>query len=96
MGEASLDVVPAARTLSHDPDEVNHVVCCRRTWDTTLCGMSAEHVPVNLSSRFICAMCLEVAMREYGGPLDDGVCPLDKTRCPDEAEIDVRISWEIS
>ena len=96
MDNDSVDVEAAARTLSHDPDEVNHIVCCRRSWDTTFCGMSGEDVPVNLASTFFCTMCLEVAMREYGGPLDEGICPIDKRPCPEEAEIDVRISWEIS
>lgn len=89
-------VVPAARELSPNPDEVNHLVCCRQTWDTAFCGMSLEHAPINLASQFICVMCLEVAIGRYGGPLDEGICPLDKTSCPDDAELDVRISWEIS
>lgn len=78
--------------LSTDASDVNHLVCCRDSWASTFCGMSTENEPINLVSDFVCAMCMEEATRQYGGPLDEGICPIDRTPCPDESEIDDRIS----
>ncbi len=81
----------ACRSLSHDAHEVNHLVCYRESWTTTLCGMSAEDMPINLASDLLCVVCVDEAVRLFRRLPEPGICPIDATSCPDESEIDDRI-----
>lgn len=78
--------------LSDDPDEVNHVVCCRRSWTVTMCGLTEEQ-PINLTSAFLCAMCIETItrLRPTWPDEEPRICPLDHRPCPPEHEVDERI-----
>lgn len=77
--------------MSLDSYEVNHLVCCRESWDVALCGIRGDKI--NITSGFICAMCLEEVERLRPGMLASGafVCPLDGSACPPDDEIDDRI-----
>ena len=84
--------------LSTDPNEINHLVCCREPWRVAFCGTDITDAHVNLRSPFVCTMCVEV-VRELLPSFDehdDPVCPRDGTPCPDEFEIDARIAYETS
>ena len=89
----SLDVETTVEIGRHDdPDEVNHLVCCRADPLVAFCGYPGDHI--NLASTFLCAMCVEEANRMRPGWMQDAVriCPIDSSRCPSEAEIDQRIT----
>lgn len=89
------NVDTAARLrLSHDPDEMAHLVCCRAPWVVALCGYRSDRVL--FESTFVCTMCVEEAERLRPNWVDEDpmLCLHEDTPCPDEEEIDERIRQE--
>lgn len=76
----------ARRELVSKPDEVSHVVCCRdEKWEKAWCGFDLREANVNAAGD-PCAMCMEVAKdlaARRGAALDEDLCPVDGTACPD-------------
>jgi hypothetical protein len=76
-------------------ESVDHLVCCRGSWDVAACGADTSREPISLIVGDACVMCLEVARRGWrelgvsgGFPSSEPVCYESGRRCPvgDEAD----------
>ena len=76
------------------PGEPDHLVCCRGSWDYTLCGLDTSGIQIIPFSNDICPDCLAEAQRRYAelGVSATGetyVCVENGEPCPHGAEADV-------
>jgi hypothetical protein len=99
LGDGSPDPMPgqltaARHSLTADPSEVMHVVCCRDDpWEVSLCGVDVSHATINFAGD-PCAMCVEEAMSRWRArrqqPLDEH-CYVDGSACPSDEWIFNRV-----
>jgi hypothetical protein len=93
--------VPAGEekyTISQNPDELAHFICCRDLVWRAVCGYEESEqsiIPEVTDATTICTMCVEV-VGGLGGALASRQCPFDDQPCPDDETIDRMIAERVS
>jgi hypothetical protein len=98
-GSLELIRVPAWEakySLSDNPEELAHLICCRDLeWRRALCGYVEEDPKLLHDSENICTMCVETVER-LGVSLGDRQCPVDQRECPPDDEVHRMIDERVS
>lgn len=99
-GAAEVVARPAIDPMDDPTEAVDHLVCCRHTWTTAMCGADVSDDYVTLIVDRLCPLCVEaarsaLAARGLAFPGSPPNCPADGTKCPVADELDALVERHV-